>query len=315
MSLLVTYGLFEPTDRHVQNLQSLFGEVVVGRTEREAIVAAPQAEVILGHRFLRQCLPAASKLRWVQSSAGGVDRLPLAELRERGIQLTRVTHAAPTIARHAVTLAWAIQRRLPEAVQQQAAKVWEKHFQWLPEPRRALVFGTGTIGCAIAQLLQRDGLHVTGIKRRVEQEAPPGFDRVLPLSAAHDALPEADWCFGALPRNPDTEHWFNARTLALLPAHATFVNIGRGETVVTADLCQALRAGHLGGAALDVIEPTPERDDAVWDTPRLLLTPHIASHSHERQERLERFVEEQVARFRRGEPLLDVVDLGTIPLS
>jgi phosphoglycerate dehydrogenase-like enzyme len=311
MRVLVTYGLFEPTDRHVQNLRALAGDVVVAPTEPEALAAAPQAEVMLGHRFLRQCLPSAARLRWVQSTAGGVDRLPLAELRARGIQLTRITHAAPTIARHALTLAWAIQRRIPVAVQQQAAKTWKQDFSWLPEPRTAIVFGTGSIGRAIARFLKREGLQVIGVKRTITDEVFPEFDRLLPLSSAPAALSQADWCFIALPRNRESEGWFNAKTLQLLPSHAIIVNVGRGETIVTADLCAALRAGRLGGAALDVVDPKPGPDDPTWQTPHLLLTPHVAAHSFERQAQVERFAEEQVARYTRGEALLDTVELNS----
>src|SRR5215216_3324198 len=184
MRVLVTYGLFEPTAAHVQNLRGLVDDVVVANSESEAIKAAPEAEVMLGHRFLRQCLPFAPHLRWVQSTAGGVDRLPLVELRERQVQLTRTTHTAPTIARHAVTMAWAVQRRLPEAVRQQAKQIATREFSWLPEPRTAMIFGTGHIGRAIAQILKREGMRVIGVKRTIAAEVFPEFDRLVTLSEA-----------------------------------------------------------------------------------------------------------------------------------
>lgn len=309
MRVLVTYGLFEPTAAHVQRLYDLAGEVVVAASEAAALAAAPEAEVILGHRYLSQCLPVAPRLRWVQSTSGGVDRLPLAALAERGVALTRVTHASAPVARHALALAWAVHRRLPEAYRRQIAGIPNKQFDWLPQPSTAAVFGTGPIGREIARLLKLAGIRVLGIKRRVTGESDSDFDRLHPLTSATDILAEADWCFIALPHKPETAGWFNARTLRLLPRQGILVNVGRGETVVTRDLCAALRAGQLGGAALDVVSPWPEPTDEFWQTPNLLVTPHIAAHSQERQSHLEKFVEEQLARYCRREPLFDLVDL------
>ena len=108
----------------------------------------------------------------------------------------------------------------------------------------------------------------------------------------------------------------DAAALAALPRHGVLVNVGRGGTVDTAALVRALEAREIGGAALDVIEPGPDgREDPLWQTPHLLLTPHMASFTPGRQERTERFVEEQVARFVRGEPLLYAVDLQRLELE
>ena len=123
-------------------------------------------------------------------------------------------------------------------------------------------------------------------------------------------LPKADWCFLALPYTAETQNLFTADILRQLPAHAVLVNVGRGETLVTADLCQVLREGHLGGAALDVISPKPQDPgDDLWQTPRLLITPYVASHCQERSTAIEQFCEQQCQRFMAGEPLQDAVDL------
>ena len=306
--VLAMYGLFEPSTGHLERIRAMGGDVTVAHEEATAISAAATAEVVFGHRFLRQTLPHAPRLRWVQSTAGGVDRLPCASLHARGIALTRTTYTAATIARHAHTLAWTLQRRLPEAWERQRSACWDNAFAWLPAPRRAGIFGTGNIGRAIAALLQRDGIATIGIKRTIDGALLPEFSELHPFSEARELLPSLDWCFLALPRTPETAGWFNEDTLRRLPRHALFINVGRGPTVDSAALARVLASGHLGGAALDVVDTEPEPLPAVWHAPRLLLTPHIAAHYAERPEDAERFSEEQFARYRAGTPLLNTVD-------
>ncbi|PTY06192.1 hypothetical protein DB347_12130 [Opitutaceae bacterium EW11] len=308
--VLLMYGLFEPSERHLAALRALGADPVTALDEDHAIEAGRTAEMFLGHRYLRQCLPGASRLRWVQTTAGGVDRLPCRELARRGILLTRVTFTAPMIARHAHSLAWALTRAVPQAIENQKLGRWITALPWLPRPKTAAVFGFGAIGQEIAHLLRRDGIAVHAVNRF--GCLPPGAfppASLRPVAESAVLLPEIDWCFLAMPANAESVGLVNAAFLARLKPTALLVNVGRGSSVVTADLCAALREGRLGGAALDVVEPLPESAaDPLWATPRLLLTPHVAAHYSERPADMERFAEEQVARYLHGDPLKNPVD-------
>ena len=306
--ILAMYRIFEPSDAHLDRLRVMGGEVTVAKSEADALTTAGNTDVILGHRYLRQILPHAPRLRWVQSTAGGVDSLPCAALHAAGIMLTRTTHTAPIIARHAHTLAWTLQRQLPEAWTRQRAAQWNPEFVWLPAPRRAGIFGTGNIGRAIAALLQRDGIQTIGIKRSTTEASLPEFNELHAFASARELLPTLDWCFLALPRTPETTGWFTDETLRLLPRHALLINVGRGPTVDSSALTRVLKSGHLGGAALDVVDTESHPAPGLWEAPRLLLTPHVAAHSAERRANSERFSEEQFARFLKGEPVQEIVD-------
>lgn len=310
MHLLLMYSTHVPSCEHVERLRALDARlrVTVAKDEAHAIRAAVDANVVFGHRYLRQCLPRARRLRWVQSTAGGTDRLPCVQLADRGVLLTRMsTISAPIIARHAVTLAWSLARCLPEAIGRQVRGEWRNDFRWLPLPRRAIVFGLGNIGRSIAACLHADGMEVVGVRQRAIAENIPGCDRVVWGDAWQHELQHADWCFLALPITPQTRGMFSRDALYSLPRHALLINVGRGSTVDTQALRHMLLSGHLGGAALDVVEPRPPADNPLWNTPRLLLTPHVAAHCHERPEGIERFCEEQLRRFISGRPLQDVV--------
>lgn len=312
MNILVMYSTHAPTPHHLDRLRSIVpdGRVRVARDEPDAIAYARDTQVILGHRYLRQSLPAAAGLRWVQTTAGGVDRLPLAELSAMGVTLTRCVVTSPAIARHAVTLAWAVSRRLTDAADRQARGVWDNNFDWPRAPHRAIVFGLGTVGRSIAERLHREGIEVVGVCRGNIAGPVPGVGAVVTDETWREVLPEMDWCFLALPHTPETAGLFDEPTLQALPAHATLVNVGRGETVVNDGLARVLRSGHLAGAALDVVAPQPVGpDDPLWSTPRLLITPHVAAHYAERAAETEAFIERQLARYAAGLPLDRVIPL------
>jgi phosphoglycerate dehydrogenase-like enzyme len=118
------------------------------------------------------------------------------------------------------------------------------------------------------------GARVTGVASSDGERY--GFP-VVAASRLDEVLPTADVLVSLLPATAATHHALDAGTLALLPAHARFVNAGRGATVDEEALVAALRAGTLAGAALDVTETEPlPADSPLWDAPGLILTPHVA---------------------------------------
>lgn len=317
MHVLVMYSPHSPSEEHIQRLEAEdpITTVTVARDEETALQAAPEVDVILGHRYLRQCLSRTEELKWVQTTTQGIDRLPCRELSEQNVRLSRFTGSAPIAARHGVSLAWAVTRRIPTAARQQLQNRWNKAMEWLPHPERALIFGTGTVGREIARLLQAHDITVSGVKRTVEDNLPE-FDDLYDQHSWRGALSYTDWCFLALPNTPETQNMVDREALRALPSHAVVVNVGRGETLELNALTEMLREGHLGGAALDVLPAEMEPLDAssdLWAVPQLVLTPHVASYHPRRRQKVERFCEKQVRRYLKGDPLKNVVDLEKDP--
>ena len=135
-----------------------------------------------------------------------------------------------------------------------------------------MIWGFGGIGRTLAPLLSALGANVVGVARTARTE--DGYRVVDDIDAV---LPTADVLVMILPGSPSTDRVLDARTLALLPRRAWLVNVGRGSTVDEDALVDALRAGGITGAALDVtrIEPLPV-DSALWDLPDVIITPHAA---------------------------------------
>ncbi len=308
--LLMMYSTHQPSALHIQEAERYLDSdsVVVATSEEQAIEAAKSAEVIFGHRYLRQVMPYADKLKWVQSTAGGVDRLPLEELKANGVTLTRSTLGSQTIARHTHTLMWSLVRGLHHTFQNQVNRQYDTNIRILPEPKQALILGTGSIGVALANILQKDNISVSGVNRSGTQ--PAGFQHIYTGQDWHAALPQTDVLIMALPTNLNSSLCVDEYVLSLLPPHAIVINVGRAETLDTDALCFALSNHQLGAAALDV---TPQdyrvQDSVLWTTPNLLITPHNAAHSAERADHLEQFFIQQLARFTNGQDLLDSVAL------
>ncbi|MDN5822130.1 MAG: phosphoglycerate dehydrogenase, partial [Brachybacterium sp.] len=137
-----------------------------------------------------------------------------------------------------------------------------------------LVWGFGQIGQTLAPTLRALGAEVRGAARSAGTRS--GFE-VIAESEVLAALPEVDVLINILPATEATTGIVGREALAALPDHAVLLNVGRGATVDQVALREALEAGTLGGAAVDVTDPEPlPQDDPLWDAPRLLITPHAA---------------------------------------
>lgn len=196
-------------------------------------------------------------------------------------------HNAALVAEHAIALLLAASRRLIPAHTALARGDWRPRYAPDPSPtlsgHRALVLGYGAIGRRVAGLLEGLGMQVHAVRRR-----PDPDPRIHPLEDLERLLPETRALIVALPHTDATDGLLSTRRLALLPPEAVLVNVGRGAIVDEAALHEALEAGRLFGAGLDVWWHYPDAD-ARDDTPpsrlglhrldRVVLSPHRAGHA------------------------------------
>ena len=172
-----------------------------------------------------------------------------------------------------------------------------------------MILGVGCIGHALAKFLRQQGITVLGVTKEPSLKVEAVCDELFDSNNWRQHLHRIDLCFITLPLTKSTANLFDETTLKALPKHAVLVNVGQGGIVDTNALVKVLTDGHLGGAALDVIDPIPESStDPIWRTPRLLITPKVSVFHPERQSKLEAFIESQVKRYLDGEELLHIVD-------
>ena len=219
-------------------------------------------------------LRAGEALLWAHSTNAGVDALLRPGWPPHALLTRTVGRMGDRIAQYVLAWVLADSQHLPEVLDRHRARRWLREPGALVDGTRAVVFGTGAIGSAVAAALQRLGVRTTGVARTPRDT--PGFDHVVPLADAPAALPEARWVVNALPLTAETRALFAAPLLTALRG-ATFLNVGRGESVDLPSLRTALTEGHVSRAVLDVLptEPPPPHDPA-WDLPRTVLTSHSA---------------------------------------
>lgn len=283
----------------------------------EVLGQIADAEVYFGFGIGEPLFRAAPRLRWVQSASAGVASLLHPAMLASDVVLTNAAGLmAEPISDHAVGGILSLLRGFDVAQAAYRDGRWDKgpfvEGNLLREASecRALIVGAGGIGSAIARRLSAHGMHVTGLRRRVEAGRPDGFDAVAGLEALDALLPGTDVLVLAAAHTPATRGLLDVSRLAALPAHAILVNVARGALVDEAALAAALRAGRLRGAVLDVFsqEPLPA-GHPLWGLPNVIFTPHISAISPRRfwDRQLELFLDNW-DRYRRGEPLRNMVD-------
>ena len=176
---------------------------------------------------------------------------------------------------------------------------------------RVTLLGTGDIGSHTARSLSAMGAEVRGVRRNPDKPADPAFREVRAVTELDSLLPETDALILALPSTKATQGILSQERLALLPADACVINVGRGTAIDQEALMDALNGERLAGAALDVMVPEPlPPDHPLWDTKNLLLTPHCSGNTtlaYSRERIVEMFLED-LDRYAAGQPLTHLVN-------
>ncbi|WP_286013426.1 MULTISPECIES: D-2-hydroxyacid dehydrogenase [Nocardia] len=287
-------------------------------TDAELAAALRGADVLFLYDFMSTAVPgawyAADRLRWVHVGATGVDAVMFAELIDSDVVVTntRGVFDGP-IAEYVLAQILEFAKDLPESLRLQQRHVWRHRESERVAGASVLIVGTGPIGRAIARLLRAVGMRVRGLGRTA-RTGDPDFGVVG--TDLHAELPAADYVVAVAPLTPRTRHLFDARAFAAMKPHARFINVGRGELVVTDDLVAALRTGSLAGAALDVVDPEPlPVGHALWDLPNVHLTPHNSGDFRGWRDEIVTAFADNFRKWIDGRPLDNVVDkrLGYVP--
>ena len=259
-------------------------------------------------------LKAFTGLKWFCGNFAGVDAyLDDALYPSPDVVLSNSSGAyGVTIAEHIMMVTLMLLRQMMPTMKAVGERVWLP-----PLPVRSLcganitVLGTGDIGTSFAQRAKAMGVKsICGVRRTIKP-ADPAFDRIVTLSDLDSVLPETDIRVMALPSTGETVGVLSRERIALLPPQAIVVNVGRGTAVDQEALAEALNAGRIAGAALDVFVPEPlPRDHFLWEAKNLLITPHVAGNmslGYTRDKDVDMFCED-LENFAAGRPLAHLVN-------
>jgi D-2-hydroxyacid dehydrogenase (NADP+) len=276
----------------------------------------PEAEVVLGWAVTRANFATARRLRWVHVTAAGVGHALFPELAESDVLLTnsRGLHA-PSMAEHALGVMLAFCRKLHRARDAQHERRWVQSGLWTEAaPFRELagstlgLVGLGAVGSAIAVRARALGLTVLAVRRHPAADPAPAHEQ-WGVERLPELLERSDWVVLAAPLTAATHGLIGPGEIARMKRDAVLVNLGRGRLVDQAALTEALVAGRIAGAALDVFEREPlPADSPLWTLPQVIVTPHISGLGSRLWERAVELFARNLRAFVAGEPLVNVVD-------
>jgi phosphoglycerate dehydrogenase-like enzyme len=291
-------------------------ELLAVANEAEAVKLAADADAVFGFCSER-LLAVAPRLRWVQMFAAGVEEcVSVPAMRDRGILLTNMQHVSgPVIAEHVVSMMLAFARGLQFFIPERQAGRWTGG---LPpsvrmitiEGKNLLVVGLGGIGTEVARRAHALGMRVTAT-RASSREGPAFVSYVGLPDELHKLAADADFIVNSTPLTPQTTGIFDVSFFDAAKQGSYFINVGRGASVVQADLVAALQSGHIAGAGLDVTEPEPlPASSPLWKMQNVIITPHVSGVSDLGLEGRIAVARENLRRYVAGERMLSVVDLG-----
>lgn len=272
-----------------------------------------QAEVLFDFDWLAPGdLPKnAPRLRWVQATSSGIGEY-MAEtgLDDTDIAVTTAAgiHGGPLAEFVLFGLLYFLKDG-PGLAEAKGARRWERHTTGELSGRRILLIGLGEVGQRIAGACAALGVEVWGVGRRARKVAGDGVTRLVRRSDIPSALGEVDALVLAVPYTAESHQLIGRNELSLLPPGSILVNVARGKVVDEEAMIDALRRGHLGGAALDVTseEPLPV-SSPLWTLRNVLLSPHSASTVAAENRRIVELFLRNFGRFRRGEPLINLYE-------
>lgn len=297
--------------------------------EAEATREIAEADGFVG-KITPPMLAAARRLRWVQSFRASLEHYVFPALVGHPCVLTNMRGLfSDVIADQVMGYVLCFARNLHTYIRNQAARKWapvggeaarvsfaagpgevnpiDRAHRHLADQTVGVV-GLGGIGSELARRANAFGMRVVAVDpRRIER--PAGVQWIRPPAELPALLAESDYVVVAAPHTPSTARMFGHEQFRQMKPTSYLINVGRGAIVDLSALTEALRAGEIAGAALDVfeVEPLPA-DDPLWEFPNVILTPHVAGYSPRIAERHLGVLVENARRFAAGESLLNVVD-------
>ena len=275
----------------------------------ELVARLPEAEVlVISGLWRNDLLGAAPKLSFIQSVGAGTDQFDRELLAKRGVRLASAKGVNErAVSEHAMGLILALTRKLPEARDNQAKRVFRGMIGKIDQRedelagKTLLIIGLGGIGQRLANLAGAFEMRVIGVRRDPKSGAN-GADEVHGLEALKSLLPNADVVALTCPLTPQTEKIINAEALALMKPSALLVNVARGRCVDEEAIVAALEKEVIAAAALDVFveEPLPP-SSPLWTAKNVFITPHTAGETRRYEENVIDVLLDNLDRLRRGE--------------
>jgi phosphoglycerate dehydrogenase-like enzyme len=288
-----------------------------------------RTEVLITERVIPP-VEKVSNLRWIQFNYAGIDfALNEEVIKKPKMRVTTLSGAAaPQVAEYILTMMLALSHKIPSILKYEMNHEWpaDRFVRFTPrELRNSTVglIGYGSISRELARILKPLGVKILACKKNVMETQDQGymipelgdpngdlFTRLYPYQAIKTMIKECDYVVVTVPRTKETVHLIAEDELTAMKSTAYLVDVSRGGIVKNTALKNALQEKKIAGAVLDVFEQEPlPKDHPIWDTPNLIISPHIAGVSNHYNERAVDLIVENVKRYLNNNSLLNTLDL------
>lgn len=270
--------------KHQEKLKVTFPsqdfEFYESMTEAKQYLNRAEVLVTYGGDLTDELMEQTKNLRWIMVISAGLDQLPLKAIEEKDILVTNASgiHKIP-MAEYVISMLLQVYRQAKLLHEKESEKIWEHraHMQEITG-KTMVVAGTGAIGQEVARLAKAFHMKTYGISR--SGRTVECFDENHQTEHLKKVLPQADFVVSVLPSTEETKGLFTYEHFQLLPDHAVFLNMGRGDVVHGDDLLKAIREKEIAHAVLDVFEEEPlPADHPFWQEENVTVTPHLSGHS------------------------------------
>ncbi|HTX38281.1 MAG TPA: D-2-hydroxyacid dehydrogenase [Bryobacteraceae bacterium] len=310
--------LAAPNEPQLGMLEELPPETTIaaGNAAQAFERAAPDADVIFNWSgsgaLLREVFGMCPRVQWVHSRAAGLDSQLFPDLVASPAVMTNGSGVfSPPLGEFALAAILYFAKDFRRMIRSQQAGIWDQFDITEIAGQTAGIVGYGDIGRAVAARLKPMGLDVLAMKRHGPPlyHVDPLVSRIFGPEARLEMMARCDYVVVSAPLTPETKGMIGAAEFAAMKPTAVVINVGRGPVIDEAALIDALRAGRIKGAALDVFDTEPlPAGHPFYSLENLLLSPHCSDHTPDWLERAMRFFLDQFERFRKHEPLRSVVN-------
>lgn len=305
----------------IERMEALGAKVIVDPWEWKAEEPKPTQDIsdcqiilTVGIRDQLNILKDAPNVKWVHSFSAGVEGIQNSPYDFSNITITnsRGVTSVP-ISEHTMAMILAFARGVPTMMTNKSERKWEMIPVMDVSSSTVAIIGYGEIGSQIAKRSKALGMKVLGCKRNPDQKAlgQDYADEIVGMDKLDEVLAEADFVVLSLPSTEETRYMFNKELLSKIKKGSYLINVGRGNTIVEADLVDLLQSKHIAGAALDVfeVEPLPN-NHAFWEMDEVIVSPHNSYLSPNHMDGNFELFLDNLKRYIDGEPLKNVVDIA-----
>jgi D-3-phosphoglycerate dehydrogenase len=300
-------------DDHLRQIeQAAPTATIVNAGQQRVADELASANVFCGHAKVPvdwEAAVAAGKLRWIQSSAAGMDHCLVPAVVNSKIVVTSASGVfAKQVGEQTMALLLGLVRRLPTFFRAQQAREFIRQPTGDLHGKTVGIVGFGGNGRRIAEVLAPFDVRIVATDL-FPRDCPPHVDQLWPADQLPQLLQSSDVVILCVPLNEQTQHLIDEAALAMIRPQANLINVARGPVVHERALVAALKSGHLGAAGLDVTEtePLPAESD-LWGMSNVIITPHVAAQSASRVSDATALFCENLRRYQTGQPMLNLVD-------